>query len=111
MRPCSRCRRSRGHSAGTRTAAQLHDDISSAMVRGAPEKPGRKNRQDYLLGPMIVTRGRTNDVFEVIDGQQRLVTLTILLSVLRDSHHASRDRRHASHGRRRDRARPRRCQE
>ncbi len=67
------------------TAAQLYDDISSAMVRGAPEKPGRKNRQDYFIGPMIVTRGRTNDVFEVIDGQQRLVTLTILLAILRDA--------------------------
>ena len=34
---------------------------------------------------MIVTRGRTSDLFEVIDGQQRLVTLTILLAVLRDA--------------------------
>jgi hypothetical protein len=67
------------------TAAQLYDDISSAMVRGAPEKPGRKNRQEYFLGPMIVTRGQTNDIFEVIDGQQPLVTLAILLAILRDA--------------------------
>jgi hypothetical protein len=67
------------------TAAQLHDDISAAMVRGRPEKGARKNRQDYFLGPMIVTRDRSSGAFEVIDGQQRLVTLTILLAVLRDA--------------------------
>ncbi len=67
------------------TAAQLYDDISSAMVRGTPGKPGRKNRQEYFLGPIIVTRGQASGVFEVVDGQQRLVTLAILLAVLRDS--------------------------
>jgi uncharacterized protein with ParB-like and HNH nuclease domain len=34
---------------------------------------------------MIVTRDRISGTFLVIDGQQRLVTLTILLAVLRDS--------------------------
>jgi uncharacterized protein with ParB-like and HNH nuclease domain len=32
------------------TAAQLYDDISSAMVRGAPEKPGRKTDRITLSG-------------------------------------------------------------
>ncbi len=67
------------------TAAQLYDDISSAMVRGKPDRPGRKNRQEYFLGPIIVTRSQTSGVYEVVDGQQRLVTLAILLAVLRDS--------------------------
>jgi hypothetical protein len=67
------------------TAAQLYDDISSAMVRGRPDRPGRKNRQEYFLGPIIVTRSPTSGAFEVVDGQQRLVTLAILLAVLRDS--------------------------
>lgn len=75
------------------TAAQLYDDISSAMVRGEPDRPGRKNRQEYFLGPIIVTRGRTPDVFEVVDGQQRLVTLTILLALLRDSLPAENERK------------------
>ena len=30
------------------TAAQLYDDISSAMVRGRPERPSRKNREEYF---------------------------------------------------------------
>jgi hypothetical protein len=66
------------------TAGQLYDDISSAMVRGRPERPGRKNREEYFLGPLIVTRSKSSDGLEVIDGQQRLVTLTILLAILRD---------------------------
>ena len=66
------------------TAAQLYDDISSAMLRGQPDRPGRKNRQEYFLGPIIVTRGATAHTYDVIDGQQRLVTLTILLAVIRD---------------------------
>jgi hypothetical protein len=67
------------------TAAQLCDDISSAMLRGAPDRPGRRNRQEYFLGPIIVTRGEATGVLEVVDGQQRLVTLTILLAILRDA--------------------------
>jgi uncharacterized protein with ParB-like and HNH nuclease domain len=67
------------------TAAQLYDDISSAMIRGASERAGRKNRREYFLGPVIVTRGEATGVFEVVDGQQRLVTLTIILAILRDA--------------------------
>jgi Protein of unknown function DUF262/Protein of unknown function (DUF1524) len=73
------------------TAAQLYDDISSAMMRGAAERPGRKNRQEYFLGPIIVTRGQAPGVLEVIDGQQRLATLAILLAILRDAFPADRE--------------------
>jgi hypothetical protein len=66
-------------------AAQLYDDISSAMLRGAQERPGRKNRQEYFLGPIIVTCERGVDGCNVIDGQQRLATLAIILAVLRDA--------------------------
>jgi len=67
------------------TAAQLYDDIHAAMIRGAADRPGRKNRQEYFLGPIIVTRGQAPGEFEVIDGQQRLATLAILLAILRDA--------------------------
>jgi hypothetical protein len=67
------------------TAAQLYDDIHSAMMRGDAERAGRKNRQEYFLGPIIVTRGQAPGVLEVIDGQQRLATLAMLLAILRDA--------------------------
>lgn len=52
---------------------QLWDDIVSAMENG---------EETYFLGPVILIK--TNEGFEVVDGQQRLTTLTILFCVLRD---------------------------
>jgi uncharacterized protein with ParB-like and HNH nuclease domain len=53
---------------------QLWDDLYSAMESGD---------ERYFLGPMILIR-RKDGYFEVVDGQQRLTTLTILFCVLRD---------------------------
>jgi len=44
----------------------------------------KKNDNDrYFLGPIVVLI-KSNDVIEILDGQQRLATATILFSVLRD---------------------------
>lgn len=48
------------------------DDINNA---------NRDNKQHYYIGSLVVLR-RSDGNFEVIDGQQRLTTLTILLKVL-----------------------------
>lgn len=53
---------------------QLWDDIYSAMESGD---------ESYFLGPMILIRA-PGGYFEVVDGQQRLTTLTILFCVIRD---------------------------
>jgi len=53
---------------------QLWDDVFSAM---------QSNDESYFLGPMILIKTK-KDYFEVVDGQQRLTTLTILFCVLRD---------------------------
>jgi len=55
---------------------ELWDDIYSAM---------QSNDESYFLGPMILIRTK-NGYFEVVDGQQRITTLTILFCVLRDLH-------------------------
>ncbi len=65
-------------------AAQLYDDVSSAMIRGQRQNRRGPNTSDYFLGPIIVTRDGNTQHFQVIDGQQRLVTLTIILAILRD---------------------------
>lgn len=52
----------------------LWDDIYDAMVEGD---------ESYFLGPMILVKTDDNWL-EVVDGQQRLTTLTILFCVLRD---------------------------
>jgi uncharacterized protein with ParB-like and HNH nuclease domain len=53
---------------------QLWDDVYSAMESGD---------ESYFLGPMILIR-TSDGHFEVVDGQQRLSTLTILFCVIRD---------------------------
>lgn len=53
---------------------QLWDDIYSAFE-------GRE--ETYFLGPTILTR-EDNGRFIIVDGQQRLTTLTILFCVMRD---------------------------
>jgi uncharacterized protein with ParB-like and HNH nuclease domain len=52
---------------------QLWDDICSAM---------ESEDESYFLGPVILIK--KGEYFEVVDGQQRLTTLTILFCVLRD---------------------------
>jgi uncharacterized protein with ParB-like and HNH nuclease domain len=46
-----------------------------------------ENTSQYFLGPIVVMR-QDGGVIELLDGQQRLATATILFSVLRDIAHA-----------------------
>ena len=52
---------------------QLWDDINNAI---------HDNIQSYFLGPIILVK--TPNGFEVVDGQQRLTTLTILFCTIKD---------------------------
>lgn len=54
---------------------QLLDDLEDSLTRGADET--------YFLGSIVLVRQEGPNAFDVIDGQQRLTTLTVLLSVLR----------------------------
>lgn len=60
---------------GTDQTIQLLDDLEHSLDRGGDEP--------YFLGSLVLVRDK-NTRYDVIDGQQRLTTLTILLSVLRD---------------------------
>lgn len=71
-------------------AVQLLDDISIAII----EEAETDNPEDgYFLGSVLLigddeqkpeTGAQTRTVFDIVDGQQRLVTATILLAVIRD---------------------------
>ena len=54
------------------------DDVGPALLLS-----GDTGRQDYFLGSFVVREVEPGE-FEVFDGLQRLVTLTVLLAVLRD---------------------------
>ncbi len=53
----------------------LFDDILEAM----------EMRDSHYLGTFILSAGDTKERFKVVDGQQRLTTLTILLDALIDA--------------------------
>ena len=57
-------------------ALQLLADLDDALERGAAEP--------YFLGSVVLVKQPGDPAAEVIDGQQRLTTLTVLLAVLRD---------------------------
>lgn len=57
-------------------ATQLLDDLAEALDRG--------DEEPYFLGSIVLVKAKDTAQSDVIDGQQRLTTLTILIAVLRD---------------------------
>lgn len=56
--------------------SQLWEDLSGYQDSSA---------EDHFLGPLIVTPNETKeDLFEVIDGQQRLTTIQMIICLIRD---------------------------
>jgi hypothetical protein len=80
----------RPYSWTTKEAGQLLDDLTLALEEQA--SAGDDEERGYFLGAMLLTApvsAGTDDAefvprHDIVDGQQRLVTLTILLAVLRD---------------------------
>ena len=64
----------RPYSWDTERVEQLWEDLLSAF---------EENSEEYFLGSIILIKKGDNN-FEVVDGQQRMTTLTILFCVLRD---------------------------
>lgn len=61
---------------GTEESLQLLSDLTSALERDTDEP--------YFLGSVVLVKESGSSHSEVIDGQQRLTTLTLLLGILRD---------------------------
>ncbi|WP_068276442.1 DUF262 domain-containing protein [Aldersonia kunmingensis] len=61
---------------GKEQALQLLDDLEGALARDSDEP--------YFLGSIVLVKAGSDPRAEVIDGQQRLTTLSILFAVLRD---------------------------
>jgi hypothetical protein len=66
---------------------ELFDDIENAIADEEPE---------YFLGS-IVTSNEDSDSPEIVDGQQRLATISILLAAIRDHYVTSGDQENALH--------------
>jgi len=72
----------RPYSWGEDQAQELLDDLSSA-VAAAPSD--LNDAQPYFLGSIVLIKAKGSPEATVVDGQQRLTTLTLLLSALRES--------------------------
>ena len=59
-------------------ARELLEDLLDAMDNEDPSGSA------YFLGSIVLIKSPNNPHAQVVDGQQRLTTLTILLSILRD---------------------------
>ncbi len=78
---------------GVEQAIQMFDDVASAAGLDAPELA----EPDYFLGTVLLLASESTGLpgsetwsgspaeYQIIDGQQRLTTLTILFAALRDS--------------------------
>lgn len=51
----------------------LWDDITSALLNG---------RNEYFLGAIVVSPGRDNKTYEIVDGQQRLAVVTMIFAAI-----------------------------
>lgn len=63
----------------TEQAGEMFDDLLAAANAAAAQEP-----DPYFLGSVVLVKGEGDPAAAVVDGQQRLTTLTILLSVLRE---------------------------
>jgi hypothetical protein len=61
-------------------AGELFDDVLGAMRRSG----GRAEAEPYFLGSLVLIKAPGSTRAQVVDGQQRLTTLTLLFAALRD---------------------------
>ncbi len=53
-------------------------------IQGEFEQSTRDYRPDYFVGSIVTNHDRRNDVYHLIDGQQRVTTLFVVLCAIRD---------------------------
>lgn len=69
----------RPYSWTTEQALKLVDDLEATLDGGPSAVP-------YFLGSLVLVRSANSNISQVIDGQQRLTTLTIMFAVMRHLH-------------------------
>jgi hypothetical protein len=67
----------------TEQAGELFDDLVSAMQDARQDARAKGATSQYFLGSIVLIKKDRDPKAEVVDGQQRLTTLTILFAALR----------------------------
>jgi uncharacterized protein with ParB-like and HNH nuclease domain len=70
----------RGYSWTKEQVTELWDDILSNIKCDA----GKYSNEEYFIGALVLVGNEKSIAYKIVDGQQRLTTLTILLSVICD---------------------------
>ena len=80
------------------TVLQLLTDLQEAAGSAVPDRPnGGTEQTGYVLGSTILFRDEGTDEVHVVDGQQRLLTLTMLLDLLDEADTLGASAPHAHH--------------
>jgi hypothetical protein len=66
----------------TEQARELFDDLTGFMQASGPAV---EDMSPYFLGSIVLIKAEANPAADVVDGQQRLTTLTLLLAAIRAS--------------------------
>jgi hypothetical protein len=65
-------------------ASELFEDLKAALEDGGKDKP-IEELGPYFLGSMVLIKAEERPEADVVDGQQRLTTLVLLLSAIRET--------------------------
>lgn len=71
----------REYSWGEDEVTELWRDLASSILT----KDGKLENQEYFIGSLVLVDEDKSTEFKIVDGQQRLTTITMLLSALVDS--------------------------
>lgn len=61
---------------------QLLEDIKEHCERNISRK--KEDKEEYFLGSLVLQKKYSDNKYQVLDGQQRLTTLLLIISVMRD---------------------------
>ena len=62
-------------------AEEFWEDLMHDYIENLDNK-----RDEYLLGPIVIVSRQDNDsLYDIVDGQQRMITLTLLLCAIYES--------------------------
>ena len=67
----------------TKNFEQLFDDIKQAVIDNEEKHRNLDDYEPYFIGSMVM-QTKDKGKYDVIDGQQRLISLAILVAVMRD---------------------------
>lgn len=69
---------------GSKQIVQLWDDFCNHFAWVAPAET-ITNAQGYFLGALVAVEGPSGNAIQIVDGQQRLTTLSIMAAVLHEA--------------------------